>query len=228
MQILLILLCLFGNTEFFNKHGKKIGEDKHGKDEKIAIIIDKKVAKLIAQEYQDGKLVSKTNPRITIKTTKTVLKEALHTLERTENNGGLREECSIVTAEGKIFRAETGDLPDIKNGVQVAEVALPKLTKRNQTRNATSIHSHLTKLELKGQFFYPQTIVNPSFDPDLWAFANYGTNIIVGNLRQSYITWVGNEMVTMNSPKGIAIYKKGRGDKAVLVLSRRVVQKILK
>ena len=32
MQILIILFTLFGNTELFNKTGKKISEDKHGKD----------------------------------------------------------------------------------------------------------------------------------------------------------------------------------------------------
>jgi hypothetical protein len=223
MQILLILLCLFGNTEFFNKHGKKIAEDKHGKDGKISIITDKKAAKLLAQKYKNGELVTKTNPRITVEVTKIVLEEALHTLKRTENNGGLREECSIVTAQGEILRGETGALPNKKG---VATTTLPLLKRDKNRQKATSIHSHPLKIQVGNKTVYPQ-VTNPSFDIDLWTFPKYGTNIIVGNIHQPSTSLVGTKKTTTVPSKGVAIYKKGRGEKPVLVLTKRVVKKII-
>ena len=228
MQILFILISLFGSTELFNKHGKKISEDKQGKDGTVSIIKDRKIAKTIAQNFKDGKLATKKEVNTGIKTTKVVLSEALHTLKRTENNGGLREECSVVTATGRVVRGETGDFSDIKNNIHIAEVELPKLSNNESTKNATSIHSHLIEVKIENSYFYSHIITNPSFDPDLWTFTNYGTNIIVGNLKNSYVIWTKNEFVTINSSKGLAIYKKGRGDKPVLVLRERAVVKIIK
>ena len=184
MQILIILFSLFGNTELFNKQGKKISEDKQGKDGIVSIIKERKVAKTIAQNFKKGELATKMDVNKGIKTTKVVLFESLHTLKRTENNGGLREECSVVTATGRIVRGKTGDLPEIKNSIPAANTILPQLRRNESKQNATSIHSHPLKILVGNKIFYPLA-TNPSFEIDLWTFPYYETNIIVGNLRKN-------------------------------------------
>lgn len=226
MQLLLILFSLFGSTELFNKHGRKISEDKHGKDGTVSIIEDRKVAKTIAKNFKEGKLATKTDVNKGIQTTKVVLSEALHTLERTENNGGLREECSVVTSAGRVVRGKTGNSPSLKNRVSIGGATLPKLTKKENKQNATSIHSHPLKIQIEGIIFYPEA-VKPSFDVDLFTFPKYGTNIIVGNLHQPYAVLVGGEIITIMPLKGVAIYKKGKGEKPVLVLNERIIEKVI-
>lgn len=228
MQVLFVLLSLFGNTELFNKHGKKIGEDKNRNDGKVSIITDRKAIKRIAYNFKNGGLASKSDINDGIRTTKTVLTEALHILKRTESNGGLREECSVVTAKGRVVRGKTGDLPDINNGIQVAETMLPRLLKNEKRKRATSIHSHPLVVRIKNETYYPHIVTNPSFNPDLWTFAYYETNIIVGNLQKERVILTSTGIVKISSSKGIAIYKKGKGDKAVLILKEKAVQRIIK
>ena len=66
---------------------------------------------------------------------KSCFKQSSPYLRKNKNNGGLREECSIVTSTGKIFRGETGVFPDIKNGIPDASVTLPQLARRKEKIN---------------------------------------------------------------------------------------------
>jgi len=49
----------------------------------------------------------------------------LNVLKRQEDNGGLKEESSIVMKNGFVIRGKTGETPTITDGVQTAPSQLP-------------------------------------------------------------------------------------------------------
>ena len=63
-------------------------------------------------------------------------------LKRTLDNGGLREETSVVTPEGEVFRGKTGDYSE--GGITKSK--LPAVVGENNT----SIHSHRTAVTVTG------------------------------------------------------------------------------
>ena len=217
-------------TELFDENGNKIGEDKNGNDGNVSIITNKDDVKRIKGNTKDGQLASAEDVASGIQTTKTVLKEALGVLSRTEANGGLREEVSLVTGNGQIVRGETGPEPKIeKIGgtlVQTAETKVPALPEGASASEATTIHSHPTKIvEQDGQAF-PQSASTPS-GADRSTFKNYGTNIIVGPIGGA--TSVsrdasGNLVTTPSRSNGAVIYQGGRSPAAII---DRAVRKIV-
>ena len=215
-------------TELFNTNGKKIGEDKKGKDGTVSIILDRKKAKQIADNYKKGILVSKNEVNAGVLLTKVILEEALNVLKRTENNGGLREECSIITETGKVIKGKRGELPKVKNGVQIAETSLPKLSDDESMKSIATIHSHPILVQELNGFYYPQTATEPTFHPDLWVFVWYKTNIIVGNLVKPNIRLGAGKVYVSKPKRGAAIYKRCQGDKPVLILGEKAIEKIIK
>jgi uncharacterized protein RhaS with RHS repeats len=218
-------------TELFDENGKKIGEDKNGNDGNVSIITDKKEVKRIRDNTKNGQLATAEDVASGVQTTKTVLTEALDVLARTEANGGLREEVSLVTGDGQIVRGETGSEPKVENIggtlVQTAETKVPDLPEGANASGATTIHSHPTKIvEQDGQAF-PQSASTPS-GADRSTFKNYGTNIIVGpiGVATSVSRNASGSLVTTPSrSNGAVIYQ---GGKTPAEIRERAVKKIIK
>lgn len=218
-------------TEIFDLNGKKVGEDENGNDGNVSIATDRQEAKRIAKDYKNGGIATAEDVASGIQTTKTVLGEALDVLNRTEANGGLREEVSVVTGEGEIVRGETGPEPKIESVggvlVQTAETKVPALPEGAKASDVTTIHSHPTKIvEQDGQAF-PQSASTPS-GADRSTFKNYGTNIIVGPIgvaKSVSRDASGNLATTPSRSNGAVIYQRG---KAPAEIRRRAVRKIIK
>ena len=155
------------------------------------------------------------------------LGESLNVLDRTDSNGGLREESSLVMNDGSVAKGKTGDLPTISDGVQTAKADLPAIPGGKTSADVeTTIHSHPTEIQIQDGKAYPQSATNPS-DQDKTTFKNYGTNIIVGRLGQSTVT--KNIDGTYNksyTSKGAVIYNsKGQPQ---IQLTEKAIRRILK
>ena len=93
------------------------------------------------------------------------------------------------------------------------------------------IHSHPTKSEIVGEQVFSGNATQPG-PKDPTAFANYGTNIIVGPLGQAtastgFNTMTGKTETTINSkPNGVAIYR-GTSTTPAVQLTVKAVNKIL-
>ncbi len=218
-------------TELYNENGEKIGEDEAGNDGKVSIITNKDEAKRIKKEYKGGATATAEDVSKGIRTTKTVLGEALNVLERAEDNGGLREESSVVTGSGEIIRGETGPEPKVETvmdvAVQTAPSTVPSLPDGQKSTEATSIHSHPIKVQEKDGNYFPQAATYRS-DQDQSTFIKYGTNIVVGNLSKPSISRNQSGQITVSKPvTGAAIYI-GNGATPRVTLTKSAMQKIIK
>ncbi|WP_430614152.1 hypothetical protein [Flavobacterium sp. JP2137] len=158
------------------------------------------------------------------------LRESLNVLERTIDNGGLREESSLVMNNGNTIRGATGELPTIVDGVQTAKASLPSLPIGSTIADVEStIHSHPTKVQQVGNMIYPQEATAPS-PTDKGAFSQFNRNIIVGPLKKinlkNVTTNPNGTFKVPNRPNGAVIYD--RNTKELLMLSRNAIQNILK
>lgn|GEM_PF-2876740 len=148
-------------------------------------------------------------------------------LKRAEDNGGLKEESSIVTKTGFVQWGSPGDEPKIKNGVQTASDKLPELLPGTSTNDVeASIHSHPLKVQVVDDKTYGQSADFPSGE-DKKTFGQYNRNIIVGPLGQlSSVTKNPDGSLNIpNRPTGIAIYDNKA--KPVIDLTKKAVEKIL-
>ena len=158
----------------------------------------------------------------------TVLEESLNVLDRTIANGGLREESSIVMNDGTVIQGQTGSMPTIVNGVQIATASLPNLPAGTTPADAeATIHSHPTTVQQVGNQIYPQSASVPS-GADRGTFSQYNTNIIVGPLGtvNNATTKPDGTLSIPNRPNGVVIYD--RNTTPQVELTRKAVQKILK
>ena len=216
-------------TELFNQNGKKIGEDENGADGNVSIITDRSEANRIKNDYKNGITASAEDVAIGVQTTKTVLNEALNVLERTEDNGGLREEVSIITGGGEVFRGETGPEPTVEKmgnrDVMTAEAVAPSLPEGEDASESTLIHSHpIALLEKDGQVF-PQSANSPS-GKDKRSFRYYKTNIIVGKIGNLSNTQLTNGSINDPRSSGAVIYNNNTIQKAQLRIN--AIKKIVK
>ena len=225
-------------TELFDTNGKKIAEDANGDDGNVSIITNSDDADRIRKSYkkftkgkEGGSLASQKDVDSGVKTTKTILRESLHVLQRTVDNGGLSEEASTVTAEGTITRSETGSAEtEIRNGVEVliAEVIIPS------GDGNTLIHSHITEgVEMDADGTASGTTASALIPGpvDLDTFSDFSQNIIVGRLGE--ITTTAKTMTkpsTIIKPSlGIAIFGNNITIQSSLQvqLTKRAVEKII-
>ena len=152
--------------EYRDEYGKYLGWDGK-KDDNIFIVEDSKSIKTIKQNDKAGKTTDASSVKIKLETTLTELRESMNVLTRTIDNGGFREEVSVVTPDGKIHRGEPG--PVTMSGT--ATVGTPIVPGNNNTL----IHSHPTGETAKG--WWLPTDPGPN-DPSI--FSNYQRNIVVG------------------------------------------------
>jgi RHS repeat-associated protein len=151
--------------EYRDWHGKYLGWDGIN-DDNVFIVDDNKSTKIIKQNEKRGLTTDASSVTIALKTTLTELRESMNVLQRTIDNGGFKEESSVVTHDGRIFRGSSGAFTT--SGIATAELPIVP------GNNNTSIHSHLTGETATGWWL-------PFMGPgDPRVFSNYQRNIIVG------------------------------------------------
>ena len=209
-------------TDIYNIKGHYIGTDGISNGLKM-VIQDKREARSIAKSKTNVCLSNYSSG--TILPSDKTLNESLKVLERTIENGGFREECSIVMTDGSVVQGETGEMPTIENGNQTATINLPILPEGKATTDVeATIHSHLTSVQRVDNILFPQSANSPS-DIDKKTFLEYNTNIIVGPLGI-----VKGKNISLddiyNRKNGIVIYN--RLSTPQIELTRKAVQRIIK
>ena len=212
--------------EYYNENGRHIGSD--GNDDNMKYVVtDNDEARTVRQNNRRGNDTSLDEvTSAVVLPSDAALSESLDVLERTENNGGLREEASLVMNDGSIVRGTTGSLPTIVNNVQTAQTVVPNLP-NGQTDNDVEvmIHSHPTTTQQVGNQAYPQSANNPS-PADNGTFNRFETNIIVGRLGELNLPQTDqNGNVIDNRSTGIVIYNNQSQEKTSL--TKRAVERII-
>lgn len=219
-------------TEIFNRSGKKIGEDKNGADGSISIIIDKKEAARIKENTKKGQLATSDDVSKGYRLKKSVLKASLNVLKRTEKNGGLREEVSIVMKDEQIIIGKPGSVQTIDNGILSAAAKIPNLPDGKTAEDVEAvIHSHPTRSIIQDRALYSQSALIPT-PPDFltgcWgdypSIGKYNNNVIVGRLgTANYDSRTGS---ILNRPLIAAFYKRGSVSPKIY-LSKYALNKII-
>ena len=165
--------------DFYTEKGKRIGTD--GKnDDNIYVVTNNDDAKKIADTDKTGGTTQVKDVKSVVATTKTILKEALNVLERTEANGGNREEASVVTSDGKVIRGETGPEQTTigSDGTEINSAKLPSATGNDNI----SIHSHPLNaiVTQDGEVKSSSALAPGPEDPG--TFQGYKQNVIVGRM----------------------------------------------
>ena len=221
--------------DFFNKHGKYLGTD--GKDDgKKYVVTDKKDEKSIKSKTKKGETVQTDQVKSAVLLpSDQALQESLNVLERTQQNGGKREESSIVMIDGTVVTGEPG--PEVKYGEdEYANGALPDLPQGYSDSDVeASIHSHPTAVEIIPVDGKDRVFAGNATEPsriDKTTFSRFKTNIIVGYLgqvtaRRDYLnsTTGKREIRIIKPPMGIVIYDKN-SDKTIK-LSTKAVKRVL-
>ena len=214
------------DTGLYNTDGKKIGTD--GVDNGVKMVVtDKKEARQVSKVKGNVDL-STVQSGVTLPSDAT-LQESLNVLDRTISNGGLREESSIVMNDGTVIQGQTGSMPTIVNGVQIATATLPNLPAGTTLADTeATIHSHPTTVQQVGNTIYPQEANTPS-PTDKGTFSQYNRNIIVGPLgtvNTNQVTTNPNGTLNVpNRPNGAVIYDRNT---MPLELKRKAIENILK
>ncbi|MCD0465968.1 hypothetical protein [Flavobacterium sp. ENC] len=195
-------------TDLFNLAGRKIGTDGVNNGVKV-VITDNREARQISRIRGNVDL-STVNSGV-ILPTDAVLRESLNVLSRTVSNGGQREESSLVMNTGAVIRGQTGPMPTVVNGEQIAPSRLPALPLGTTPSDvAATIHSHPTTVAQEGNQIFPQSASFPStgIGSDGPTFQQYNTNIIVGPIG-TITNVTASPDGTLNIPNrtnGAAIY----------------------
>lgn len=216
--------------DYYDQKGNKIGTDGND-DKKKYLVTDKEDVKKIKETNKEGGVtqVSDVASSVVLPSDAS-LKESVDVIKRTEANGGLKEESSIVMKNGSVVKGKTGPLPTIKNGVQTAPSSLPSLPAGTSTSDVeATIHSHPITVQIDNNQAYPQSANVPS-DVDKHTFPQFGTNIIAGPLGQLAAGQITQSNGTINVPSrpvGIVVYYNG-GITPALQLTQKAVQKIIK
>ncbi|PKP15185.1 MAG: hypothetical protein CVU07_11075 [Bacteroidetes bacterium HGW-Bacteroidetes-23] len=175
-------------TDFFNKLGEKIGTD--GVDDGVKVVVinqdkAKKISKIEGEvNILDDNLDIKPSDIVALPNDRT-LREGLNVLDRTEKNGGLKEESSRV-GDNLIFASKTGEEAKISqdkegNNVAIAESNQEALSLPRGSKITSSIHSHPTVALEKGNDIFPFSTEEPS-PQDKTSFKNQSVNIIAGRI----------------------------------------------
>ena len=193
--------------KYITNGGKIIGDDGE-ENTNIHIVTKESNISTIKRNDRNGGITKKEDVDIEVTTSLTELEEVLHVLGRTE---GFAEEGSVVTPEGEIYRAESG------NGMvdKLTSVDLPYV----EGDKNTSIHSHPTAVTETGGFDAKQP--GPD-DPE--TFKKYKSNIIVGAFGAPEINEKGHEVyrkegaaffdrnITTSSKPKVTMTKKAIGN----------------
>lgn len=219
-------------TDLFDNNGKKIGTDGVENNERMLVTDD-----------EEAKKISKTKGNIDLANVKSgvlleddsVLKESLDVIKRTEDNGGLCEESSLVMNDDSLIRGEKGEKVDLDNN-SYAGASLPNLPKGKSFADVkATIHSHIFRSKINAKndgINFMTTEASIGQGKDSVTFAQYQTNIIVGRIDvPSYRQEINSKGETIysisNAPLGITVYKNG-GTTASYTITARALEKILK
>jgi RHS repeat-associated protein len=153
--------------DYYNWNGKYLGKSENKDD---VFIVSGKDKRIVKKNEKNGKITDPSSVKVNVQTTKVELKEALHVLKRTEDNGGDSEESSVITPFGQIYRAERGNP---STGFS-ASSDLPNVPGNDNT----SIHSHRLNLygSDKNQYAGPDIVSSM----DKMNFSGFKLNIVVG------------------------------------------------
>ena len=201
-------------TELFKENGEKIGEDENGDDGKVSVVSNK-----VAKEFKKGEIDVDEAIGQGLQTTKAVLEESIDVLDRTESNGGFREEASVVDEDGNVTRGEPGDEAGDDN---IARVDVPFV----EGDNNTFIHSHLTGVVVtdSGDVTSSSALDPGPDDPSV--FENFEQNVIVGRLGLSSGQKHTNGSVSVSKPgTGAAFFD--RNSNPTGVLRKKAIKKII-
>ncbi len=202
------------DTIIVNTSGREVGQTDSGNDGNISVVSDRTGRQLERGEITTEQAVQSAE----FHTTEAVLQEAENVLQRTEENGGDREESSVVEPDGKVHPGKTG--PAAANGIARSE--LPVVTGNNNT----SIHSHPINYEVSetGEITSSSALAPGPEDPA--TFTGYSQNIIVGRLGPTTGTRNLNGTISVAPPSlGAAVYN--RNAQLQGQLTRRAIQRIL-
>jgi RHS repeat-associated protein len=216
--------------DYYNNSGDRVGTDGVN-DGRKAVVTDNSEARAIKRTDRDGGTTAlSTVSSAVVLPSDAVLQESLNVLDRAVQNGGQREESSLVLNNGSVLRGQTGPEPTVTNGVQTAPSTLPALPAGTTTADVeATIHSHPITVPQVGNQVFPQSASVPSTGPgsDGPTFAQYNTNIIVGPLGTvTNVTQNPNGTLNIpNRPNGAAIYNRDSTPR--VELKQRTIEKIL-
>lgn len=197
------------DTEIFNINGKKIGQDANGNDGNVSIVADKDKAKEIQKNYKAGGVASEEDVNSGVKTTKTALAEALDVLDRTNKNGGNKEETSVINADGSIVKGETGsDKHKVVNGTEIASASV----EYKKGAGKTLIHSHLTAIVKLANGNDGAADARAPGPEDPGIFQDFSLNIIVGNLGMPSVRSDGLGNNTTLMPRQGAVFYNNKSE----------------
>jgi RHS repeat-associated protein len=210
--------------EYFGVNGKRLGQDENGVDGNVRIVTDNGEITKIKSNDKAGTYTSASSVTSGVSTTKTVLAEASDVLNRTNANGGNKEENSVVKSDGTVLRGQTGSAKtEMVNGKEVATTSLPVPSGSGNT----SIHSHITSIVTNpdGTKAASSAEEPGPLDPD--TFKSFSENIIVGNLGLPTIQTdgLGKQITTM--PAQGAVFFDSKSTKQAEI-SKNALNKIIK
>lgn len=202
------------DTEIYNKSGKKVGEDKNGKDGKVALVSNKVGKQLQKEEISAEQAIAQG-----VNTTYTELIESNNVYLRTIGNKRGLEESSVVKPDGSVFRGKTGSMKD-RNGVSEAQLPIV------EGNDNTSIHSHPLNYDWDGTHIRSNSALQPGPKAPK-AFLGFKSNIIVGRLGQTTGTIYADGTISASQPTiGVVFYS--RDSKMVGQISLKALKKIIK
>jgi len=218
-------------TDLFNSDGEKIGTDGVNNKQRMLVTND-----------DEAKKISKTKGNIDLSTVKSgemlednsVLQESLNVIERTEKNGGLSEESSLVMNDNTVVIGQTGSPVDLSKD-EFAGASLPNIPDGKTTADVkATIHSHVIGSKVVNGEIKSMSATEPSVGKgkDTETFAQYKTNVIVGRLGKTSADLTQqsafNKTVSTNKPSlGISVFR-GSSTTPAYSLTKSAVKKILK
>jgi len=210
--------------DFVDQNGNNIGNDGN-KDDNVFIVRDKQEVKGIKETNKKGGTTQASDVSSAVATTKTELKESLNVLDRTEKNGGFKEESSVITPNGEVTKGATGSAEQktMSDGTVVASAELPTVAGNDNT----SIHSHLTgvKVNIDGNIESSNANIKGPEDPS--TFKGYNRNIIVGPLDNAWgQKQLDGSTQVIKSSTGAVIYN--RNATRQIVISKSAMIKMIK
>jgi RHS repeat-associated protein len=210
--------------QYFGQNGKYLGQDENGDNGKVRIVTDKKEIATITANNKAGGITNSSDVTSGASTTKVALGEALNVLDRTNANGGDKEERSTVTADGTISRGATG--PAQTSTVNGVEVATTTTDVPSGTGN-TLIHSHITAVITRQDGSPGASSAEEPGPADPGTFKNFSSNIIVGNLGLPTIQQDAlGKQTTIMPQQGAVLFNSSTTKQAEVTKS--ALQKIVK
>jgi len=209
--------------EYFNESGKRIGQDEKGNDGNIQVVTDKEEKKLIEENTKKKSNTSADLVNSGLNTTKGVLQESLNVLDRDNQNGGTKEEISVVKGDGTVIKGEPGSDKSmvLENGDNVATAKI----ETPEGSDNTLIHSHKTSVVKREDGAYILYDARQPGPEDPSTFKSYKLNVIVGPLGEAEIrTNAGNDVI-LKPNTGAVFYNSDT--KVILELSKKAMQKIV-